>query len=207
MKYQSDIIKNIIEECIEVDAMFTIYDIIPEARERGYKLEDSHIKAALTEYDLPAYYRKSIVNKQIGDSLLSYTLYHTADKEPFAYDDSDIFKHVKLKNIKRPRTKVLNKKKTSAFNKDNRYSVPAGIIKAAGFTAGDSLYIREKKGRIVIGKHDILPKKKNIKSFENTVDCYNNLRIRKYVFQELLDDLPEHIKPIPDNGKIQLIIN
>jgi hypothetical protein len=204
---QIDIIKNIITECIEADAMFTLYDIIPEANERGYTLAESNIKHALSSFKLPAFYSKVNVKKQINNTLLSYTLYYPKNKDPFTYDDSDLAKIVKLEKVMHQRNKHINKIKTKTFNKDNRYSVPASIIREAGFKSGDSLYIREKAGRIVIGKSDILPKTKKIKRFENTVDCYNNLRIRKYVFQELLSDLPEYIKPIPDNGKIQLIIN
>ena len=81
------ILDEIIEECIEANALFTTYDIIPEARERGCTLSNESISQYIKNYRYPIFYTRTI--KELGCEITA-PIYHPSDVDANDYDASDI---------------------------------------------------------------------------------------------------------------------
>jgi len=89
------ILNDIIEECIELNALFTVYDIIPEAQARGCLLAIDKIAAHIKNYRYPIFYTRTI--KELGCEIV-VPIYHPTDKDTSEYDASDILPKSKVPN-------------------------------------------------------------------------------------------------------------
>lgn len=81
------VLNEIIEECIQVNALFTVYDVIPEAHARGCILSHEKITNHVKNYRYPIYYARTI--QDLGCEII-VPVYHPADLEASSYDSSDI---------------------------------------------------------------------------------------------------------------------
>lgn len=204
MTNQEQIVINLIAECIELEAEFTIHDIIPESRERGCKLSHNQISHLIDTYRYPAFYKHSNVSKTIDDKSLSYRLHYPMNKEPYGYDDIDVFKQLAKEQIT-SRNIVVRKQKTSIFDNRNRFCISADNVRLAGLKAGDRVYTKEQRGRILIGKEEKLFKGKSpTYSYPFTVDKSYNIRIHKSVFESYMETVPTQVNVIAENGYLTI---
>jgi hypothetical protein len=81
------VLNEIIEECIQANALFTVYDVIPEAHARGCMLSHEKITDHVKTYRYPIYYARTI--QDLGCEII-VPVYHPADLEASSYDSSDI---------------------------------------------------------------------------------------------------------------------
>ena len=193
----------IINECIELNASFTVSDIKHEAKERKCTLPDKRILSLVNS--MSSDYATSIVTKTIGKTAISYDLFHPTSKDPFIYDDSDVVKGILSdKKVKQHvRSKVKSVVVHPLFNKDRRFTITASNVKKAGFKHGDVVYVIEEGGRIIIKR---TKRAKKYKPYKLTVDNYNNIRIRKRVFDDYLNVIPTKVDVLAERGCIQLIV-
>lgn len=89
------ILNDIIEECIELNALFTVYDIIPEAQARGCLLAVDKIAAHIKNYRYPIFYNRTL--KELGCEIV-VPIYHPTDKDVSEYDATDILPKSKVPN-------------------------------------------------------------------------------------------------------------
>lgn len=75
------IIKEIIEECIEVDGVFSYIDLLEEAYERGSSFSESAIKSMILTHRYPLYYHHTQIVK--SDDIID--VIHPKDKNPNDY--------------------------------------------------------------------------------------------------------------------------
>lgn len=205
MTSQELIIINLISECIELEAEFTVYDIIPEARDRGCNLTQSQIERLITSYRYPAYYKHSNVSKKIDDKSLSYILHYPMSKEPYGYDDIDVFKQLAKEKIT-SRNSIPKKSKPTLFDNRDRFCITADRVRLAGLKSGDKVYTKEQQGRIIIGKRDAIFSKGNPPEFSYpfTVDKSYNIRIHKSIFKTYLNKVPKQVDVIAEKGYLTI---
>jgi len=88
------LLNEIIEECIEANALFTVHDIIPEAKSRGCTSSNDIITEYVKNYRYPIFYTRTL--KEL-DCEIIIPVYHPADKKVSEYDASDLIPTTSLK--------------------------------------------------------------------------------------------------------------
>lgn len=183
------ILNEIIEECIEANALFTTYDIIPEAHARGCNLSIEAISEYIKNYRYPIFYTRTV--KELGCEITA-PIYHPADVDAGEYDASDIMP--KVPNTKsytisdlmtQSAQRMIDEKrawkvnKTDLFDKRGRYHVKVNDVEKAGFEIGE-------KVSIMIDREDntlVITNKKQSKRLAQIgavkVDRYKNISIAK----------------------------
>ena len=204
-----DIIKQIVDECMDADLAFTIYDIIPEARARGCKLDKARISSTLFAMRYPIWYTQS--NIEIKGVLVE--VYHPADINAESYDASDIVDSItsvkKYKGIDRKLDKVLYEKLRLFDTLNDRYTVPSFKVKQAGFNRGDKILLTARKNKIEL-KQGGNPKKSltlDRHAYDSimTVDGHYNIKVHRKHFANAFKDIPNSITVKSNRGIIKIL--
>lgn len=82
----NDIITEIVNECIELDATFTYYDVLTEARERNCNVDASEVETIVHTHKYPQYYKQTEITKDDR----SFTVVHPSDRYADTYDITDV---------------------------------------------------------------------------------------------------------------------
>jgi len=99
------LLNELIEECIQANALFTVYDIIPEAQERGCMLSNEKITEYVKNYRYPIFYTRTI--QDMGCEII-VPVYHPADIAATEYDSADLMPSTVDIQPKVPSTNVLD---------------------------------------------------------------------------------------------------
>ena len=199
-----NIIIDIIRECIEANAAFSIHDILPEARARGCKLMRHEIEDIIQEYDgYPRYYKTA---QKVAKNGVHVFIRHPADYNPNDYDVTDISgatayerAMTSTEEVNAPlcsgasRASII--RRTSLFDKDGRFSVPATDVRSAGFLAGERIalmYSSNWENIVLVPLADV--ENRSEINTTLTIDCWFGLRIRQKHFKCMATGIPEDIK-------------
>lgn len=197
MKTNEEIVLDIIEECIELDAMFTYYDIYQEACERGCSLDSTKIGSIVYKHRYPLYYKKS----EVIIEGLHLTVIHPGDFFPENYDITeiknalgkslhDIIKMNVKPNIEFEKASIEEKRDhveqlfdiqdippmRPVFDKRGRFSVSASDVRNAGFLVGDHVHVILGLGKVRLDGNPITSAHNVLGTL--TVDKYFNLRVK-----------------------------
>lgn len=82
----TEIITQIIEECIELDATFTRFDILAEALERSCCIDEYKLDDIIDKFKYPLYYKRSEIRK----NGILFNVMHPSDRYAESYDVPDI---------------------------------------------------------------------------------------------------------------------
>lgn len=194
------ILNQIIEECIELNALFTTYDIIPEAHARGCTLSLETISQYIKNYRYPIFYTRTV--RELGCEI-TVPIYHPADVDASEYDASDIMPKSSQTEISKDVSEIItqstkkiieeknklqinsDKSKSNLFDKRGRYHVKVDDVEKAGFEIGE-------KVSIMIDKEDnslVITNKRKSKRFSQIggvkVDRYKNISVSKSPFRKI----------------------
>lgn len=219
------ILDEIIEECIEANALFTTYDIIPEARERGCTLSNESISQYIKNYRYPIFYTRTI--KELGCEITA-PIYHPSDVDANDYDASDILPE--SKEIKQDITvselmsqsaermiqekkslglyrSTISNKKSELFDKRGRYHVKVADVQKAGFDIGEqvNIFVDNDNGNIILTNKSRKPKDtKQVGKVK--VDMYQNVSVAKTPFKMINNtEKPSSLSVKASKGLIKII--
>ena len=214
------LLNEIIEECISVGALFTVYDIIPEAEDRGCILSRDKISEYIKNYRYPIYYTRTI--RDMGCEII-VPVYHPADVDASEYDATDLLPSTKSKNeaelpLKKINTDInINKKaisdlnitianrKKDLFDKRGRFHVKVSDVKKAGFEIGEKvkILINDNDGSIILTNKNKLKNTKQVGGV--TVALYKTVSVAPRTFKMVCKDTPNELAIKSSKGQIKIV--
>lgn len=210
------LLNELIEECIKANALFTVYDIIPEAQARGCVSSNETITAYVKDYRYPIYYTRTI--QDMGCEII-VPVYHPADVDASDYDSSDLMpKTIDItsnitdtlsSNVVR---KLLDSKynvgisNRQLFDKRGRYHIKVSDVQQAGFGIGEKVSIMLD----TVDNTIVVTNKRQSKRLHQlgavTVDKDSNISVAKSPFRTLNDTVkPTDIKVKSSKREIKII--
>jgi hypothetical protein len=175
-------ITSAIEDLINDRVIFGAYDVTKTVRANGFHVMHAEVKRAVYKFDFPFFYDRETV-KVIGNDVL---INLPDSKMPSEYDPDAIADVPVNRQVVHtaPTAAPVTVKKSGMFDKKGRYSVPAKVVRSAGFGVADKVACYFKQDEILLKKADGNGDK------EYTVDSYGNIRIYK-------SDMSKSFSPIP----------
>lgn len=205
MKFATQInIEDAIADLVAEQSLFTSYDITKTIRHRGYHVRHANVRDVVRDFDFPYEYREgvdgsigAIVHYHMDDDIEDYNpneipefLVNYGSGGPTA-PSSDGPVGSNGGKIKINTTKIVDKRQ--------RFCVPAGKLRDAGFVKG--MHVR------VLVDHDKILIHSGNDGAEVTVDKSNNIRIAKGTLQNAFDTMPSKINIDVSMGRVELSID
>lgn len=203
------IIRDIVDEIVEEKMLFSLYDIIPEAKARGCRLDKYRIGNIIHNVKYPIWYTKT----QIDIKGVMIEVYHSDEVDAGTYDYSDVLKEIKkskkYKAIDKKLDKVLYEKLKIFDALNMRYTVPSFKVKSAGFRAGDKVLLKARKNVIELKQGGKVSNKvivdRHLYDSIMTVDGHLNIKVHKSHFQKAFDKTPNSITVKSNRGIIKIL--
>ena len=162
-----------IETLIDERAIFSVYDVTKKIRGEGLHVMHADVKAVVYSFTFPFFYDRELVKVNGKDVLVN-----CPDSKDYNDYDPEAVPEVKVNRTPQlppvqpaTPTKPVAVKGSTMFDRNGRYSVPAKVVRDAGFKPGEKITCKFEVDKIILCKATTAGDK------EYTVDTYGNIRI------------------------------